>query len=222
MARFSRIHVINVLYQTGLVPLFYHPDIEICKQVVEAIYKGGARVLEFTNRGDYAHEVFSKLNKYCASEFPDLVVGVGSIVDAATASYYMQMGANFIVSAAFREDISKVANRRKVPYMPGCGTLTEISKAEESGCEIVKLFPGSVYGPKFIKSIRAPHPWTSIMPTGGVSPDKDNLKSWFEAGAFCVGMGSKLIVKQDDGSFDLPRITELTKSSLAIIQELKK
>ncbi|RIA10782.1 2-dehydro-3-deoxyphosphogluconate aldolase/(4S)-4-hydroxy-2-oxoglutarate aldolase [Flavobacteriaceae bacterium MAR_2010_72] len=195
MAQYTRIEVAQVMKNTGLVPLFYHHDLEICKNVLNACYKGGARLLEFTARGDYAHTIFSELNTYAIKELPGMILGVGSITDAGAASLYMQLGANFIVTPVLREDIALVCNRRKVLWSPGCGTLTEIAKAEELGCEIVKLFPGDSYGPKFIKAIKGPCPWTSIMPTGGVSPTKENLKAWFEAGVTCVGIGSQLITK---------------------------
>lgn len=193
MARFSRIEVFKTMEVTGMVPLFYHADIELGKQVLKACYAGGVRVVEFTNRGDYAHEVFRELNKYAEAELPELILGVGSVTDAASASLYMALGANFVVTPVFREDIAVVCNRRKVLWSPGCGTLTEITRAEELGCELVKLFPGDLYGPAFVKAVRAPQPWTNVMPTGGVSPDKENLKGWFDAGVTCVGMGSKLI-----------------------------
>lgn len=221
MARFSKLDVLQMVNTQGMMPLFYHPDLTIGKQVIKACYEGGARLLEFTNRGDFAHEVFGELNKYCAQELPEMIMGVGSVNDAGTASLFMQLGANFIVSASLREDIAKVCNRRKVPYMPGCGTLTEIGKAEELGCDIVKLFPGSVYGPGFIKAIKGPQPWTNIMPTGGVAPTKENLSSWFDAGAVCVGMGSKLIAKQliKDGDFNQLRMK--TSEALQIVQNVR-
>lgn len=222
MATFSRIQVATLMESTGLVPLFYDSDIEVCKKVVKACFKGGARLLEFTARGDYAHEVFGELNKFIRNDFPEMAIGVGSITDAAAASLYMQLGANFIVTPVFREDIAIVCNRRKVLWSPGCGTLTEIAKAEEFGCEIVKLFPGDIYGPQFVKGVKGPCPWTKIMPTGGVSPTRENLTSWFNAGVTCVGMGSKLIVKDTQGNFDYARIQELTKMSIEIISELKK
>lgn len=176
-----------------MVPLFYHPDVDLGKKVLKACYDGGARLMEFTARGDFAFEVFSELNKYAIAELPGMVMGVGSITDAAAASFFIQMGANFIITPSLRADIAVVCNRRKVLWSPGCGSVTEINKAKELGCEIVKLFPGSTYGPKFVKAIKGPQPWTSVMPTGGVSTDKENLKAWFDAGVTCVGMGSQLI-----------------------------
>lgn len=196
MARFSRIEVYQMMEKTGMVPLFYHDDIEVAKNVLQACYKGGARVLEFTSRGDYAHEIFGELNKYAQKHTPEMILGAGSVTDAGAASLYMQLGANFIVTPVFREDIAIACNRRKVLWSPGCGSLTEIARAEELGCELVKLFPGGIYGPAFVKGVKGPQPWTSIMPTGGVSTGEDNLKGWFDAGVTCVGLGSNLISKE--------------------------
>ncbi len=220
MANFSRLEVANVMKQTGLVPLFYNADIEISKQVVKAVYDGGARLLEFTARGDFAHEVFGLLNKYVLKELPGMIMGVGSVTDAASASRYMALGANFIVTPVLREDIALVCNRRKILWSPGCGSLTEIARAEELGCEIVKLFPGGIYGPDFIKAIKGPQPWTSIMPTGGVSPTKESLESWFNAGVTCVGMGSKLITKEASGSYDISAIEINTRFAINTIKSL--
>lgn len=222
MARFTRIQVAQTMTAQGMVPLFYHRNVAVCKNVLKACYDGGARLLEFTNRGDFAHEVFAELNKFCEAELPEMIMGVGSVTDAGTASLYMQLGANFIVTPVLREDIALVCNRRKVLYAPGCGSLTEIARAEELGVEIVKLFPGSTYGPGFISAVVAPQPWTSIMPTGGVSPDFENLKKWFDAGAVCVGMGSKMMVKDADGNYDLKKIRELTLRCLADIEKIRQ
>lgn len=222
MAKFSRIEVAQMMAKTGLVPLFYHHNVEVAKKVLTACYRGGAKLLEFTNRGDFAHEVFGALNKFALKELPGMILGVGSVTDAGTASLYMQLGANFIVTPVLREDIAVVCNRKKVLWSPGCGTLTEICRAEELGCEIVKLFPGGIYGPGFVKAIKAPQPWTSIMPTGGVSPTEENLKAWFDAGVTCVGMGSKLMVKDAEGNYDLATIEALTKDALIIIKQLRK
>lgn len=221
MARFSRIEVAQVMKQTGMVPLFYHSDIEVAKQVTKACYDGGARLLEFTSRGDLAHEIFRELSVYCNEELPEMILGVGSVTDAASASMYMALGANFIVTPVLREDIATVCNRRKVLWSPGCGTLTEICRAEELGCEIVKLFPGGIYGPGFVKAIKGPQPWTSIMPTGGVSPTEENLKGWFDAGVTCVGMGSKLISKDLITNKEYDKLRSRCKDALALIAKLK-
>ncbi|TXN35238.1 bifunctional 4-hydroxy-2-oxoglutarate aldolase/2-dehydro-3-deoxy-phosphogluconate aldolase [Flagellimonas hymeniacidonis] len=221
MAQFSRIEVANTMKSTGMVPLFYHPDVELGKNVLEACYKGGARLMEFTARGDFAFEVFSELNKFAIQKLPGMIMGVGSITDAGAASTFMQMGANFIVTPSLREDIAIVCNRRKVLWSPGCGSLTEINRAEELGCEIVKLFPGATYGPGFVKAIKGPQPWTSIMPTGGVSTEEDNLRAWFEAGVTCVGMGSKLIGKEILANKDFEALENLVKKTLNTIIKIR-
>lgn len=221
MAKFTRIEVALTMERTGLVPLFYHPDVEIGKQVLEACYKGGARILEFTNRGDYAHEVFRELNLFAAKELPEMMLGVGSVTDAGAASLYMQLGANFVVTPVLREDIAVVCNRRKVLWAAGCATLTEIAKAEELGAEIVKVFPGGIVGPAFVKGIKGPCPWTSIMPTGGVSPTVENLTGWFEAGVTCVGMGSKLITKKILEEGDYKALEEKVQSTLGLIEDIR-
>ena len=208
MAQYNRVQVINQIKESGMIPLFYHPKIEVAKAVLKACYDGGARLMEFTNRGDFAIEIFTELIRYSISELPGMIIGVGSVTDASAASQYMLYGANFIVTPVFREDIAVICNRRKVLWIAGCGSLTEITVAEERGCELVKLFPGNTYGPDFVKAIKAPQPWTSIMPTGGVTIEKKNLTDWFDAGVTCVGLGSKLIseeifVKKD---YDILRV----------------
>lgn len=222
MAQYSRIEVASVMKESGMVPLFYHPDVELGKKVLKACFDGGARLLEFTARGDFAFEVFSELNMYAIKELPGMIMGVGSITDAGAASMFMQMGANFIVTPSLREDIAVACNRRKVLWSPGCGSLTEINKAEELGCEIVKLFPGSTYGPGFVQAIKGPQPWTSVMPTGGVSTEEANLKGWFDAGVTCVGMGSKLISKDLLAKKDFKGLETKVRETLALIKNVRK
>ena len=222
MAKFSRLEVVTKMMETGMVPLFYHSDLEVAKKTLKACYQGGARLLEFTSRGDFAYQIFDQLNKYVLSELPEMIMGVGSVTDAAAASLYMQLGANFIVTPVLREDIAIVCNRRKILWSAGCGSLTEISRAEELGGEIIKLFPGSTYGPEFVKAVKGPQPWTSIMPTGGVSTEEDNLKAWFESGVVCVGMGSKLISNEILANGDYNRLKNNVKNTLELIQKIKK
>jgi len=221
MAQFSRLQVAIQMKESGLVPLFYNSDIKVAKDVLKSCYDGGARLLEFTSRGDFAYEIFSDLIKYALKELPGMILGVGSVTDGAAASLYMQMGANFIVTPVLREDIATLCNRRKVLWLAGCGSLSEIAKAEELGCEIVKLFPGSTYGPGFVKAIKGPQPWTSIMPTGGVSTDPENLKSWFEAGVICVGMGSKLISKEIVANKKYNELKNAVSKTLNLIKNIK-
>ncbi|MBG7631486.1 MAG: bifunctional 4-hydroxy-2-oxoglutarate aldolase/2-dehydro-3-deoxy-phosphogluconate aldolase [Bacteroidetes bacterium] len=222
MAQFTRIEVATVMKKTGMIPLFFSNNLELSKNVLKACYDGGARLMEFTARGDFAHEVFGELTKYAIAELPGMIMGVGSVTDGAAASLYMALGANFIVTPVLREDIAIACNRRKVLWSPGCGTLTEITRAEELGCEIVKLFPGDIYGPQFVKGIKGPQPWTSVMPTGGVAPNKENLSGWFNAGVTCVGMGSQLISKEIIANKDYAKLTQDVKAALALIEEVRK
>ena len=222
MAQYSRIEVANAMKETGMIPLFFSNDIELSKQVLKACYDGGARLLEFTDRGDFAHEVFGALVKYAVKELPGMILGVGSVTDAAAASLYMALGANFVVTPVFREDIAIACNRRKVLWSPGCGTLTEIARAEELGCDIIKLFPRDIYGPQFVKGVKGPQPWTSIMPTGGVAPTEENLSAWFNAGVTCVGMGSKLISKEIIANKDYAKLTADVKAALDIVKKVRK
>ncbi|MFC2148276.1 bifunctional 4-hydroxy-2-oxoglutarate aldolase/2-dehydro-3-deoxy-phosphogluconate aldolase [Bacteroidota bacterium] len=221
MAKYSRLEVAMAMRESGMIPLFFHSDVELGKKVLRACYSGGARLLEFTSRGDFAHEVFAELNKFALAELPGMIMGVGSITDAGAASLYMQLGANFIVTPVLREDIALVCNRRKVLWSPGCGSLTEIARAEELGCEIVKLFPGSTYGPGFVKAIKGPSPWTDVMPTGGVSTEESNLRGWFDAGVTCVGMGSKLISKEILAQKDFKKLEEDVRKTLDIIKSVR-
>lgn len=221
MSQYTRIDVAQAMKKTGLVPLFYNNDLELSKKILKACYDGGARLMEFTARGDFAHEVFGELTKYAITKLPGMIMGVGSITDNAAASSFIGLGANFVVTPVLREDIAVTCNRRKVFWSAGCGSLSEITRAEELGCEIVKLFPGGTYGPGFVKAIKGPQPWTEIMPTGGVSPTKENLSEWFNAGVTCVGMGSKLIMKDNNGQYDLQKIKNLVSSTLEIINKIK-
>lgn len=206
----------------GVIPVFYHSDAELCKEILRASYAAGIRVFEFTNRGDFAHEVFGTLNRWAATELPELMLGVGSVVDAPTAALYIQQGAAFVVSPLLNEEMAPVCNRRKILWAPGCGSLSEIGRAEELGAEIVKIFPGSsVGGPEFVKAVKGPCPWSSIMPTGGVEPTEESLAAWFKAGVTCVGMGSNLFPKKLIEAKDWGAITETINKIRAIIASVR-
>lgn len=221
MAKYSKMDVLQTMKATGMVPVFYHQDPEVAKMVLKACYEGGVRAFEFTNRGDFAHEVFSELSKYAQKELPGMILGVGSIVDAATASLYIQLGANFVVGPLLNPEIAPVCNRRLVPYCPGCGSVSEVGRAQELGCDLCKVFPGDVLGPKFVKGLKAPMPWSQIMVTGGVKPEKENLAGWFGAGVTCVGMGSNLFPKDVIVAGEWSRITDLCREALEIIKEVR-
>lgn len=207
--------------QTGMVPVFYHRNADTAKHVLKACYEAGVRVFEFTNRGDLAHEVFAELARFSANVCPEMVLGVGSIVDPAAASLFIQCGANFVVGPLFNPEVAKVCNRRLVPYTPGCGSITEVGFAQEAGCDLCKLFPGDVLGPSFVKGIKAPMPWSMLMVTGGVKPEKENLKAWFSAGVTCVGMGSNLFPEELIYTKNWEGIKERCKQALAIIREVR-
>ncbi len=222
MARFMRLKVLTKMMETGVVPVFYSPDIEVSKAVARAIFAAGCPFLEFTNRGDHAWEVFTQLERFCAKEVPEMILGVGSVVDPGTASLYINCGANFVVGPILNPEVAKVCNRRKIPYSPGCGSASEISLAEELGCEIVKVFPGAeVGGPKFVKAVKGPCPWVSIMPTGGVECTEASLKAWFDAGVACVGMGSNLITKELLKAGDYAGITAKVKETLDLVRKIR-
>lgn len=213
--RNNKLSVLNKMTETPMVPVFYNKDAGIAKAVVKACYDGGVRLFEFTNRGDFAHEVFSEVSKFVAEECPEMALGVGSIVEPATAALYMQLGADFVVGPLFNPEVAKICNRRGVPYIPGCGSVSEIGLAQEYGCDVCKLFPGDVLGPKMVKGLIAPMPWSKIMVTGGVEPTEENLSSWFKAGVFAVGMGSRLFPKEAIAAGDWNAITAKCREALS-------
>lgn len=223
MARFARLDVLNAMYRLGLVPVFYNKDVETAKGVVKACADGGARVIEFTNRGDGAFQIFTELLGFFEKERPDIMLGVGSILDAGTAALYINIGANFVVGPVLNRHVAEACNRRKIAYSPGCGSTTEISQAESLGVEIVKVFPGGqVGGPAFVKAVMGPMPWTRIMPTGGVSPTRESIREWIQAGAACLGIGSKLISKELVDRKDWGGLTEKVQDCLALIKEARE
>lgn len=222
MARYDKLQVITKMANTGMVPVFYNADKDLACQVMQACYDGGIRVFEFTNRGDFAHEVFAHCMHYASNHCPEMALGVGSVVDSPTAALYIQMGACFVVGPLLNAEVAKVCNRRQIPYIPGCGSVSEIGMAHELGCELTKVFPGDVYGPAFVKGMMAPCPWSRIMVTGGVAPDEENLRGWFQAGAFCVGMGSKLFPKGSVERHDWTAITRRCSEVLACISHIRE
>ena len=216
MAKFDKLAVLKKMGEAPVVPVFYHKDVATACAVVKACYEGGIRAFEFTNRGDFAHEVFAAVVKYAAKECPEMAIGVGSVVESGTASLYMQLGACFVVGPLFNPEVSKVCNRRGVPYTPGCGSVSEVGAAQETGCDLCKVFPGDVLGPKFVKGLLAPMPWSKLMVTGGVEPTADNLNAWFKAGVYCVGMGSKLFPKDRVEACDWQYVTDKCREALEI------
>ncbi len=215
MAKFKKIETINIIRSTGIVPVFYNADMELTKKVVKACYDGGIRAFEFTNRGDGAHRVFKEVIAFVRAECPEMAFGAGTILDASTAALYIQLGADFLVSPCIVDEVIPLANRRGVPYSPGCGTVTEIVHAMERGCDLVKVFPaGTVGGPAFIKNILAPLPWAMVMATGAVEPTEGNLSAWAASGVTAVGMGSKLFPKDVLQKGDWAAVSALCEKSL--------
>ena len=222
MAQHDRMAVLNAIFDAGIVPVFYNKDPETTIRIVEACARGGARCVEFTNRGDLAHHVFTEAVRHVMVNKLDVIMGVGSIVDAPTAALYIANGANFVVGPLLNEEIARLCNRRKIAYSPGCGSVTEIGRAEELGVEIVKVFPGSeVGGPAFVKSVLGPCPWTRIMPTGGVDATRESLESWVKAGVAAVGAGSKLITKELVDAKNWNGLTEKVAQSVQWIKEIR-
>ena len=223
MAAFNKLQVLQTMQNTGMVPVFYHSDAEVACQVLKACYDGGVRAFEFTNRGDFASEVFVQLIKFAQKNCPEMVLGIGSVVDAPTAALYLQYGANFVVGPYLNPEIAKLCNRHLVPYTPGCGSVTEIGQAQELGCDLVKIFPaGNVGGPSFVKNVKAPLPWSMIMATGAVEPTEENLTAWMKAGTTCVGMGSKLFPKDRIATKDWSYISDKCRFALDISQQARK
>jgi 2-dehydro-3-deoxyphosphogluconate aldolase/(4S)-4-hydroxy-2-oxoglutarate aldolase len=222
MSRHSRLDVLNAMVETSLVPVFYNGDVEVSKQIVAACAAGGARCIEFTNRGDFAPFVFKDLSQHAAKANPQVMLGVGSIVDAPTAALYLAAGAAFVVGPNLNPEVARLCNRRKIAYSPGCGTGSEIAEAEEMGVEIVKIFPGgSVGGPEFVKSILGPCPWTRIMPTGGVQTTKESVTAWIKAGTAALGIGSNLITRERVAQGKWDELTQATSQLLTWIKEAK-
>ena len=221
MAKYSKLQVLLAMKETGIVPVFYNSDVEVSKKVLKACYDGGIRLFEVTNRGDFAHEVFGELVKYANAELPGMIMGAGSVVDPGTAALFIQLGANFIVGPVFNPAVVPVCNRRLIPYCPGCGSVSEVSTAQEAGCDVCKVFPGDVLGPAFVNDLRGPMPWSQVMVTGGVKPEKANLEGWFKAGVTCVGMGSNLFPKDAITAGDWGRITALCRETVETIKTLR-
>lgn len=223
MARFSRVEVWSRMEELGLVPLFYNDDLEVSKKIVDALAAGGAEVIEFTNRGDRAFQIFQDLIVYVEDNHPEAILGTGSVLDVATAGIYINLGSNFIVGSVTNPEVAKLCNRRKVVYCPGCASASEVSKAEELGAEIVKVFPASrLGGPGYIRAITAPCPWAKIMPTGGVRGTWEDLKAWFDAGVTCVGMGSGLVRKDLVAAEDWEGLEEHVAQCLAWIRKARE
>jgi len=218
----DRLTVLGAMIDQGVIPVFYHPEAEVCRQVIQACANGGAKCIEFTNRGEFAAHVFFEAARHFAKADPSVIMGVGSVVDAPTAGVFIANGAKFVVGPLTNPDVARLCNRRKIAYSPGCGSASEIGYAEELGCEIVKVFPGgSVGGPDFVKAMLGPCPWTRIMPTGGVDATEESLTQWFKAGVACVGIGSNLITKELLAAKDYAGVENKVRETIALIRKIR-
>lgn len=200
-----------------IVPVFYNGDVEVAKNVIRACYEGGIRSFEFANRGPKALEVFKAVVPFVKAECPGMLLGVGSISDPASARRFISAGAAFVVGPQFVPAVCRVCRFRGIAYVPGCGTVSEVGRAQRAGCSLCKVFPGDVLGPKFVKGLMAPMPWSRVMVTGGVKPEKENLDAWFGAGAVCVGMGSNLFPKDAIAAADWSRIADLCRGAMSLV-----
>ena len=222
MAAKDRMAVLSAMMEQGVIPVFYHPDVEVCINVIQACANAGAKCVEFTNRGDFAAQAFLEVSRHFAKADPSVIMGVGSIVDAPTAGLYVANGAKFVVGPLLNSEVARFCNRRGVPYSPGCGSATEIGDAQELGCEIIKIFPGSsVGGPEFVKSVMGPMPWTRLMPTGGVEPTEDSLRKWFGAGIVACGIGSNMITKALLDAKDYQGLEARVRETVQLVQTIK-
>ncbi len=218
---FTKQQIVDTMSSTGLVPLFTHDDPTAATQVLEAAYRGGVRVFEFTNRRKNSFEIFSALVEV-AKKYPDLMLGIGTIMDGATTKKFIDAGAHFIISPILKLEMAEVCHTHDRLWIPGCATLTEIVTAKEHGAGVIKIFPGSVLGPGFISSIMPVVPDLKLMITGGVEPNEKNLSSWFNAGAMCVGLGSQLFTKEITEQKDWALLEQRVVESLAIIKQVRK
>lgn len=215
----DNLNISEKLEQSGMVPVFYHEDLTTCKNAIQACYDGGLRVFEYTNRGDKATVNFPLLKQYINDNYPDMLLGIGSVINKEQTEKYIALGADFIVSPILEEEMVETCNKNYKYWIPGCATLTEIARAEKLGADIIKIFPGNVLGPGFVKAVKDPMPWLKLMPTGGVAPEEENLKAWFNSGVVCVGMGSKLLTKEAISNTDM--LTDKVSETLELINDIR-
>jgi 2-dehydro-3-deoxyphosphogluconate aldolase / (4S)-4-hydroxy-2-oxoglutarate aldolase len=218
---FTKQQIIDEMTRSRLVPLFTHDDPLEALDVVTAAYEGGISVFEFTNRKPNSFEVFSFLVKH-RNQFPQLALGIGTVMDPVTTEKYINAGADFIISPVLKPSMAPVCHQHNRLWIPGCATLTEIVTAKEHGAEVIKIFPGSVLGPGFISAIMPVVPDLKLMITGGVEPTKENITGWLSVGAFCVGMGSQLFTKEILKQKDWDGLRERIRSLLQITKDFSK
>jgi 2-dehydro-3-deoxyphosphogluconate aldolase/(4S)-4-hydroxy-2-oxoglutarate aldolase len=222
MPRFTRLDTLVTTLRTGLMPVFFSEDPAVAVRLLRALSSGGVRTVEFVNRGDGAADLFAELEHRCRRELADTILGIGSVLDAGTAAQYLNLGASFVVSPSFIEEIAIVCNRRKVAYMPAAATPAEVRRAEEFGCEVIKVFPAQTVGPSFVSDLLAPCPWTRLMPTGDLAPDRESLSPWLAAGAAGVGLGKSLVPDVDIAAENWDAISARSRAALDLIAECRR
>jgi 2-dehydro-3-deoxyphosphogluconate aldolase / (4S)-4-hydroxy-2-oxoglutarate aldolase len=212
---------VTAISNSGIVPVFYHDDAEVCTQIVSACFRAGLGVFEFTNRGAQGLNNFKLLKKHIAINCQGMLLGAGTIFNSPTAVEFMEAGADFIVSPAFMPSMLPVQLAHSTLWIPGCATISELAQARELGVRMMKVFPGDLLGPKFVKAALSVMPGLRLMPTGGVEPTKENLSAWFESGVSAVGMGSQLFSKELIERHDWKALEEKIKNALAIVTEIR-
>ena len=223
MKQYSKEKVYEVLTAQGVLPMFCHEDIYVCKSLLQAVYDAGARVVEFTNRKPNSLEVFNTLKKYADKKMPGLLLGAGTVMNVKEAKAFAKLDAGFIISPVIDKGVAKFCKEEKIFWCPGAATLTEIVHAQDLGAGLVKLVPAvQLGGPEFVKAVMAPCPWIKIMPTGGVNMEAENLLAWFQSGVKCVGIGSQLFSKDiiENGKYDL--VTMQLSQMLQTVKAIRK
>jgi 2-dehydro-3-deoxyphosphogluconate aldolase/(4S)-4-hydroxy-2-oxoglutarate aldolase len=218
--RFSKRQIVDGMKGAGIVPLFTHDSPDDAQQVLEAAYDSGIRVFEFTNRRENSFEVFRHLLSV-SEKYPDLMLGIGTIMDGPTTKKFIDAGAHFIISPILNLEMGAVCRDLDRLWIPGCATLTEIVTAKDHGAEIIKLFPASVLGPGFVSSVMPVVPGLQLMITGGVEPTEKSLSAWFNSGGACVGMGSQLFTRDILARKDWALLKRTIEAALRISQQVR-
>ncbi|WP_179393839.1 bifunctional 2-keto-4-hydroxyglutarate aldolase/2-keto-3-deoxy-6-phosphogluconate aldolase [Lacticaseibacillus absianus] len=208
----QKVAYLNRIVAAGVVAVIRADTADEAVRLSDAVIAGGVTAIELTFTVPHADQAIATLSqKYAADD--RVIIGAGTVLDPITARMAITSGAEFVVSPSFNPDVATVCNLYAIPYTPGCVTPTEIQHALEAGVDLIKLFPGSLTGPSMVKAIKAPFPYVSIMPTGGVS--LENMADWFEAGVSCVGAGSNLTAAAKTGDY-----AGVTKTAAAYHQKL--
>lgn len=210
---------LSSILEARVLPLFYHDDPEVCINIMLSLYDAGIRSIEFTNRGTHALSNFTSMLLRRNEEMKDLMLGIGTIRTLEQLHQFENAGADFFVSPIVDPVLLRHASVNEHLFIPGCMTPTEIHIAENEGCHLVKIFPGNIVGPQFIRSVKELFPGMKYMVTGGVECNKENLQNWFSSGADAVGLGSSLISRDILNSKDYKKLEIDTKNLLSILAQ---